>query len=232
MSASQEKSPDLDLSDVPVDELEFLPSPNPATPEDVRWARLADEARFNGLPDIQRSAERWGATILAVTGLLTTLTVVRGASDLSALRDLWPWKVMVGVLAGIALLLAVASVVWAAMAAQGQPVNIVVSGPRYAEETNRATRVASKRLRRSRRLALAIVPFYMGTLGIMAYAPQKSDQSPKVSVTDSEGRSFCGASAKQENGMLVILGDDGNIARIPVTTISKLAPVPDCNKKK
>ncbi len=32
--------------------------------------------------------------------------------------------------------------------------------------------------------------------------------------------------------MLVILGDDGNIARIPVTTISKLAPVPDCNKKK
>lgn len=232
MSAARENGSDLDLGDVPADELEFLPSPNPATPEDVRWARMADEARFNGLPDIQRSAERWGATILVITGLLTTLTVVRGASDLAALQDLWPYKLLVGVLAGISLLLAVASVVWAAMAAQGQPVNIVVSGPRYAEETVKATKVANSRLKTSRRLALLIVPFYMATLGIMAYAPQKSDEPPVVLVRDSVGGDYCGLSAKEVKGMLVVVGEKGVVARIPISTVTKLTAAAECPKEK
>ncbi|MET9554320.1 hypothetical protein [Streptomyces sp. NPDC006645] len=193
---------------------------------------MADEARFNGLPDIQRSAERWGATILVITGLLTTLTVVRGASDLAALQDLWPNKLLVGVLAGTSLLLAVSSVVWAAMAAQGQPVSIVVSGPRYAEETGKATRVAGSRLKTSRRLALAIVPFYMATLGFMAYAPQKSDAPSKISVTDNVGGSYCGLSAKQEKGALVIVGEKGVVARLPISSVTKLTSVADCKKKK
>ncbi|MGA5876596.1 hypothetical protein ACPC3D_12300 [Streptomyces cellulosae] len=232
MSAARENGSDLDLGDVPADELEFLPSPNPATPEDVRWARMADEARFNGLPDIQRSAERWGATILVITGLLTTLTVVRGASDLAALQDLWPYKVLVGVLAGISLLIAVASVVWAAMAAQGQPVNIVVSGPRYAEETAKATKVANSRLKTSRRLALLIVPFYMATLGIMAYAPQKSDRPPVIHVHDSAGGDYCGVSAKEVKGTLVIVGEKGLVARIPISSVTKFTAAAECPKKK
>ncbi|WP_327691330.1 hypothetical protein OG870_22655 [Streptomyces sp. NBC_00461] len=232
MSAARENGSDLDLGDVPADELEFIPSPNPATPEDVRWARMADEARFNGLPDIQRSAERWGATILVITGLLTTLTVVRGASDLAALQDLFPYKLLVGILAAASLLIAVASVVWAAMAAQGQPVNIVVSGPRYAEETTRATKIANRRLKISRRLALLIVPFYMATLGIMAYAPQNSDAPPKVFVRDAAGGSYCGLSAKQSKGVLVIVGEKGMVARIPVATITKLTAAAECPKGK
>ncbi|MGQ4514834.1 hypothetical protein [Streptomyces sp. DW26H14] len=231
MSATEEDGPDLDLSDVPVEQLEFLPSPNPATPEDVRWARMADEARFNGLPDIQRSAERWGATILVITGLLTTLTVVRGASDLAALQDLWPYKVLVGLLAGTSLLLAVASVVWAAMAAQGQPVNIIVSGPRYAEETSKATKKAHSRLKTSRHIALWIVPFYMATLGVMAYAPQKSDGPIMINVTDSAGGSYCGLSAKHMGDTLVIVGNKGIVARVPIAAVSKIISVDDCAKK-
>ncbi|WP_405973366.1 hypothetical protein OG496_31660 [Streptomyces sp. NBC_00988] len=231
MSATGNNGPDLDLSNVPVDQLEFLPSPNPATPEDVRWARMADEARFNGLPDIQRSAERWGATILVITGLLTTLTAVRGASDLAALQDLWPYKVLVGLLAGTSLLLAVASVVWAAMAAQGQPVNIIVSGPRYAEETTKATKVANSRLKTSRHFALWIVPFYLATLGVMAYAPQKSDEPPMINVTDSVGGSYCGLSAKEVNGTLVIVGEKGIVARVPIKTVTKIVSAADCTQK-
>ncbi|WP_405627468.1 hypothetical protein OG933_15180 [Streptomyces sp. NBC_00016] len=232
MSASRDRGSDLDLSGVPADQLEFLPSPNPATPDDIRWARLADEARFNGLPDIQRSAERWGATILVITGLLTTLTAVRGASDLAALQDLWPYKLLVGILAGIALLLAVASVVWAAMAAQGQPVAIIVSGPRYAEETIKATKVASSRLKTSRRLALVMVPFYMATLGLMAYAPQKSDEPAKINVTDNVGGNYCGLSAKHEKDMLIIVGEKGVVARIPILSVTKISSVDECSKKK
>ncbi|MFF7010631.1 hypothetical protein ACFY9Y_21325 [Streptomyces fimicarius] len=193
---------------------------------------MADEARFNALPDIQRSAERWGATILIITGVLTTLTVVRGASDLAALRDVWPYKVLVGTLAGIALLLAVASVVRAAMAAQGQPVNIVVSGPRYAEETTKATKVANEHLKNSRRLALAIVPFYMATLGLMAFAPQKSDEPSKINVTDDVGGRYCGLSAKHTKGALVIVGEKGVVARLPLSSITQITSVADCKKGK
>ncbi|MFE5594774.1 hypothetical protein [Streptomyces sp. NPDC056549] len=151
---------------------------------------------------------------------------------MAALRDLWPYKVLVGALAGISLLIAVASVVWAAMAAQGQPVKIIVSGPRYAEETAKATKVANSRLKTSRRLALLIVPFYMATLGFMAFAPQKSDEPSKVSVTDSFGGVYCGLSAKNEKGILVILGEKGVAAKVPVSTVVNVTSVADCAKKK
>ncbi|WP_406218514.1 hypothetical protein [Streptomyces canus] len=231
MSAARGGNGDLDLSDVPVEELEFLPSATPATPEDLRWAKMAEEARFNGLADVQRSAERWGATILVITGLLTTLTVVRGASDLAALRDVWPYKVLVGALAGASLLAAVGSVVWAAMAAQGNPVEIVVSGPRFQEETHKATKTATKRLKFSRWLALMIVPLYMGTLGVMAYAPQAGDTPPRISVSDSAGGTYCGNSAKQEGSYLIIVGDKGVAAKLPVKSITKVAAVESCGKK-
>ncbi|MDJ1644101.1 hypothetical protein [Streptomyces pakalii] len=232
MSAARDKGPDLDLSQVPADQLEFLPSPTPATPDDIRWARMAEESRFNGLPDIQRSAERWGATILVITGLLTTLTAVQGASNLDSLRDLWPYKVMVGILAGSALLLAVGSVIWAAMAAQGQSVSIVVSAPRFAEETAKATRVANDRLKTSRRLALAIVPFYLATLGVMAYAPQKGDEPPNITVTDNVGGTYCGLFVKQQKNVLVIVGEKGVVARVPSVNITSIKPTSKCSSKK
>ena len=232
MSAARDRERDLDLSGVPVDQLEFLPSPNPATPEDLRWAKMAEEARFSGLADVQRTAERWGTTILVITGLLTTLTVVRGASDLAALRDLWPYKILVGALAGSALIVAVASVVWAAMAAQGNPVEIVVSGPRFEDETNKATRLANKRLKVSRRLALLIVPLYMAPLGVMAYAPQSTDQPPRVNVTDNAGGVYCGVSAKTNKNLLILVGEKGVVARLPIATVVKLTPVASCPKKK
>ncbi|MFF9266242.1 MULTISPECIES: hypothetical protein [Streptomyces] len=192
---------------------------------------MAEEARFSGLADVQRSAERWGATILVVTGLLTTLTVVRGASDLAALRDLWPYKVLVGTLAGAALLAAVGSVVWAAMASQGHPVEIVVSGPRFQEETVKATRLANRRLKTSRWMALAVVPFYMATLGFMAYAPQKSDEPPAVSITDNVGGKYCGSSAKQVGNMLVVVGEKGVTAKIALKSITKITAVDKCGGK-
>lgn len=232
MSAAREHARDLDLSEVPVDQLEFLPSPNPATPEDVRWAKLAEEARFNGLPDVQRSAERWGATILVITGLLTTLTAVQGASDLAALRDVWPYKLLVGALAGASLLVAVASVVWAAMAAQGQPVRIVVSGPRFAEETAKATRIANRRLRLSRRLALVVVPLYIAALGVMAYAPRAGDNPPRVEITDNVGGHYCGVSVKRDKGSLFVVGESGVVAKIPISGLTAISSMPECPKGK
>jgi hypothetical protein len=232
MSGSRKLDHDLDLSDVPVEQLEFLPSPNPATPDDLRWAKMAGEARFNGLPDIQRTAERWGATILVITGLLTTLTVVRGASDLAALRDLWPHKILVGSFAGIALLVAIISVILAAMAAQGQPVEIVVSGPRFEEATGKATRTASGRLKWSRYLAVLVVPFYLAALGIMAYAPQATDQPPTVTVIDEVGGTYCGTSAKKQGGNLVIVGEKGVVAKVPLSSVVNLSPAAKCPGKK
>ncbi|MER6020753.1 hypothetical protein [Streptomyces anulatus] len=231
MSAPQDQS-NVDLSAVPVEQLLFLQSQQPATQEDRRWAKMAEEARFSGLADVQRSAERWGATILVITGLLTTLTVARGASDLAALQDLWPGKIAVGGLAAIALLISIASVVYAAMAAQGQPVEMVVSGPNYEKATMEATRKANDKLKTSRRLALAVVPFYMAALGFMAYAPQAKNEPPKVSVTDSTGGTYCGISTKQVKGNLVIAGEKGDVATVPLARVEKVSAVEKCSEGK
>ncbi|MCQ9183723.1 hypothetical protein KMT30_32685 [Streptomyces sp. IBSBF 2953] len=221
---------ELDLSNYDIDDIELAPSPTPATPEDLRWARLAEEARFSGLTDVQRAAERWGATILVITGILTTLTVVRGPSDLAVLQDFWPDKLVIGILAALSLLLALSSVVFAAMAAQGSAVRMIASGPRYKEESLKAASTANKNLVRSRRFAVAIIPFYLGTIGYLSFAPQASDKPPVVVVKDVDGTSYCGIGMKRSKDHFLLLREDKPGIRISIATVESISTSDSCDK--
>ncbi|MET8948938.1 hypothetical protein ABZX30_36850 [Streptomyces sp. NPDC004542] len=225
-----ERSGELDLSNYDVEDFELGPASTPATPEDLRWARLAEEARFNGLADVQRSAERWGATILVITGILTTLTVVRGPSDLAALRDFWPDKLLVGLLAALSLLLALSSVIFAAMAAQGSAVKMIASGPRYKEESLKAASIANTNLIRSRRLAVAIIPFYLGAVAVQSYAPQATQDPPVVIVKDTDGTSYCGINLKQSRHRLVLLRENKPAIRLDPAKLATVTTSASCGK--
>lgn len=224
------RNSEIDLSDYDVDDLELVPSPTPATPEDLRWARLAEEARFNGLTDVQRSAERWGATILVITGILTTLTVVRGPSDLAALQNFWPDKLVVGLLAALSLLFALSSVIFAAMASQGSAVRMIASGPRYKEESLKAASTANAHLILSRRLAVAIIPFYLGAIGFLSYAPQTSQKPPVVLIKDTGGSSYCGTSIKRSKDTLLLLRENKPTIQLDPVKVASVSTADSCDK--
>ncbi|MFC8644140.1 hypothetical protein ACFUC2_25815 [[Kitasatospora] papulosa] len=231
MKIFRRRESDADLSAVSAEDLVFTPSQTPATPDDLRWARLAEEARFSSLVDVQRTAERWGTTILVITGLLTTLTAVRGASDLASLRDMWPSKILVGSLSAAALLVALSSVVLAARAAQGHAIRIVASGPRLQQETIAATSRAMWQLSFSRWLAIAIIPLYLGALGVMAYSPQKDATPPRVIVQDKMGGKYCGNSARKIGQQIVVTGEKGLVAKISAVQLVSVTPAESCKAK-
>ncbi|MFF8535338.1 hypothetical protein ACF07B_25910 [Streptomyces sp. NPDC015532] len=231
MKLFRRRPPVDDLTKVPVSDLIFEPVDIPVTQEDLKWDRKAEEARFSSLAAVQASAERWGATILVITGLLTALTVVRGPSDLAALRDT-QFKIAVGISSALALLFALASVVFAAMAAQGQAVRIHPTGDQFRQETLEGTKLAHGRLKLSRFLSLFVIPIYLTAIALMAYAPQASDVPPKVTVTDKSGVRYCGETAKLVNGYWIIANSTGISGRIKATEITSVSPVEECEKKK
>jgi hypothetical protein len=191
---------------------------------------LAEEARFSGLSDIQRAAERWGATILVITGLLTTLTAVRGPTDLAALQRLWPDKVIVGVLAGAALVLALVSVILAAVASQGSAVKMIASGPQYRDASLRAASIANNRLIWSRRLAVAIIPLYLGAIGVMSYSPLESEKPPSVTLTDKSGSVYCGSTIKRSGRDILLYRENEKVIRLRLEDLSNISAVSSCDK--
>ncbi|MFF5252582.1 hypothetical protein ACFY4K_11100 [Streptomyces leeuwenhoekii] len=231
MKIFSRRPPVDDLSKVPVDDLVFEPVDIPVTQEDLKWDQRAEEARFNSLAAVQASAERWGATILVITGVLTALTVVRGPSDLAALRDTWS-KVTVGALSAASILIALASVVFAAMAAQGQAVKIHPTGDQFREETLQGTQVAHNRLRFSRVLSLFVVPLYLTAIGFMAYTPQASDKPPQVTVTSKNGVRYCGDKARLQDGYWVISNETGVSGRVKAVDVASVSATATCEKKK
>ncbi|MFD4728399.1 hypothetical protein ACFWNW_25350 [Streptomyces seoulensis] len=198
----------------------------PVTTEDVEWDRRASEARFNSLNAIQATAERWGATILVITGLLTALTVIRGPSDLNALQDMSS-KIAVGILSALSLFAALASVVFAAIAAQGQAVRVLPTGDRFKQATIVGAETANKYLTRSRKIALLIIPFYLASIAVLAYAPQEEKGKPVVSVTDTDGVTYCG-NVKVSKGFFVVVNKRGVVNRIPDTVIRSVVAQDKC----
>ncbi|MCX4577515.1 hypothetical protein OHB41_30905 [Streptomyces sp. NBC_01571] len=201
------------------------------TQEDLKWDQRAEEARFSGLAAVQASAERWGATILVITGLLTALTVVRGPSDLAALRDT-NFKIAVGIASLCALLVALASVVLAALAAQGQAVRIHPTGDQFRRESLEGAELAHNRLQLSRFLSLFVIPLYLVAVAIMAYAPQASDKPPQITITDKSGTRYCGNSARIVQGFWIIETDIGTSGRVKLSDVASVGPVETCEKTK
>ncbi|MGW9531237.1 hypothetical protein ACWHAM_26745, partial [Paenibacillus terrae] len=159
-------------------------------------------------------------------GLLTALTVIRGPSDLNMLQSTTS-KVVVGILSAFSLFVALASVVYAAMAAQGQAVRLIPTGDRFRQATLTGADTANKYLTRSRQLALLIIPFYLASIAVMSYAPQKDSGKPVVSVTDASGVTYCG-SVKVSKGIFIVVSEKGVVNKVPSNAIRAVTAQAKC----
>jgi hypothetical protein len=87
--------------------------------EDVLWYERARQFEVEALPRVRESAQRWAATLAAITGVFGVATLVKGPTDLTKISDpTWANRAAFSVI--IALLLAAAAT-YCAYRAQGLP---------------------------------------------------------------------------------------------------------------
>ncbi len=89
------------------------------TPEERRWALLAAQLPFDQLMHARAQAEGWRNGLAAATGVIATVTLVRGRTDLTPLATSWKVLIVTGLTAAFASL--VAAFLVAIRAAHGRP---------------------------------------------------------------------------------------------------------------
>ena len=118
-----------------------------ASPEDREWANLADELKFEALPQIRSAAEKWTTTITSLTGVFSLITLIKGREDITDLK--FEYEVAVAICLGVALLLAFVAIRQAALAAQGNPLKSTISRISWKHRTalrSRTRAISSNRL--------------------------------------------------------------------------------------
>ncbi len=206
-------------------EVELAVAPTPALADDLRWQELAEDARVSGLASIQTTAERWGGTLLAVTGLTGAVSALAGADQVAYLRD-QPARIAFGVLAGLALLAAGTAVVLAGLASQGKVVSIVGTGPELRRATLAEASRAARRLSISRAVSIAILPLFLAAFAVLLYAPRSLPAG--VSVTTVSDDQICARRVAVVGDQLRIEGVGGLSTEVPLVEIAAVETVDAC----
>jgi hypothetical protein len=172
---------------------------------DRKWETHAEAFEFEALPRIRATAERWAASIGAVTGVFGIVTLVRGREDVTALRaDL---KIAAGLLIGAALAMALAAIVLAAFAAQGTPKKLVaLTGQELRRWHQEGARRAKLQLSVSRVLAVAAIVLLGAAVGITWFGPasEMASSRPKLLVLLRSGTLVCGLPHEGTAGTLTL----------------------------
>jgi hypothetical protein len=214
--------------------LTITPSATPATVTDAAWQRRAEELQFSALPGIRATAERWAATVGSLTGIFAIAAIIKGPSDITAVRgglDLLglhlSWSVAAGILVAAALACASAAVVLAAMAAQGTPRRFRFTGIELRRLIPRETIQAARQLRASRILAVSAIPLLGLATGIIWYATPPGRSGATVLVTTKTGAIVCGTLRRGE-GALHIEDQRGAVTVMPFDRIQEVVPLSSC----
>jgi hypothetical protein len=214
--------------------LTITPSATPATVTDAAWQRRAEELQFSALPGIRATAERWAATVGSLTGIFTIAAIIKGPSDITAVRGSLgllglhlSWSVVAGILVAAALACASTAIVLAAMAAQGTPRRFRFTGVElrrlYPTETIRAAR----QLRASRILAVCTIPLLGLATGVIWYATPAERPAASVLVTTKTGAIVCGTLRRSDGALRI---NDGRSAEtvVPFDRVQGIVPLSSC----
>lgn len=198
--------------------------PTRAGSADVDWSEMLK----NQLSDTRKAAENWRNGLIAIVGLVATVTIVKGPSEISGLVK--PAAYAVGIFLVFALVSAVAGA-WASLrAAYGEPEVISreeldshggIVGLRF-----NLAKVAIRDLHVAQWTTLATVVFLVLAIGITWYGPRPS--SP-VLVTYGAS-SVCGYVEHAGNGVLEIRSTSGQIVDVNIGDVSGVRVVDDCEQ--
>jgi hypothetical protein len=175
-----------------------------AAPEDREWERRRAELVAKALPDIRSAAEKWGATIAALTGVLGVASLIGGRDELAKLTD--ETRLIVAGALGIAAVLAALATGLAALAAQGTPQVAEGSTSAFRTQYENAIKTAASRLGLSRTLTIGALLALVVAVGFMLFGQGKpSDGAQAVLIVRDDGAPACGTLVRGGEGELELM---------------------------
>lgn len=195
-----------------------------STAEEEAWSSLL----ASQLADVRRTAENWRNGLVAMIGLITAFSVIKGPDDVSGL-DRWAAYAV-----GVLLLLALACAIfgaWASLtAAYGTPSVITreafrelggINGYRFAI----ATETASK-LRRAQVTTIATLLLLAGAVGLTWYGPRSTSVTLNVERTSLPN--VCGKLLSSANGYMDVKPSASEPIRVYMMDLVKVSAVEEC----
>jgi hypothetical protein len=145
--------------------------------DDLEAAALLDRNEANRLHLVRTRAEKWLGGLTALTGLVTTVLVIKGPPSTADIAT--SWKIAVGSLIALALAVLVFGTFRAYQSAYGDPGRLdeVSSQPvtglavRLANKRNQAAAAAQAHLRHAVFATLAAVALLAVAIGLTWFAP-------------------------------------------------------------
>jgi hypothetical protein len=207
----------------------FDAAPSPPTAEDLRWAKKLDSVTFDALDNTRAAAAKWAQTIAAVTGVFGTFALIKGRSDITALTQ--GWEITVAVILLVATLLALRSIMLAALAAEGSPTSEAVDASNVRQYFSDANIKAQWQLLASRVTAVLATLGAGVAVGMVWFAPQSAPKPPLDVVRLANGYAVCGAVSVNSNGTLKVTATDGKTvvrASLRSSAVKSIARVTAC----
>jgi hypothetical protein len=206
-----------------ISEVEFI---SQATEEDRLLQQRAEEQALETLSRIRASSEKWGATIAAVFGAFGFATFIQGRKQIKGLTHVF--EIVAGGVLLAAFLLAVVAIVLAAVAAQGTPREVAVTGPELRVIEQRDALRARRRLTWSRAsLGLALI-LLVTALAFLWYAPSdRASVQTNVLVLKKTGDLVCGPLISEGAGELAVkIGS--TVVKIPTNQVLSVSITQAC----
>jgi hypothetical protein len=200
-----------------------LPTPA-ASAEEEAWSSLI----ATQLADVRKTAENWRNGLIAIIGLITAFSIIKGPNDVGGLVHWAAYAV------GALLLLALACAAFGAWnslaAAYGTPSVITREDFRNLGGINGyrldlASKGASK-LRRAKGATIATLIFLAAAVGLTWYGPRST--SVILNVERKSQPSVCGKLVSSDNGYIDIKASTSEVIRVSMTDLVKVSAVEEC----
>jgi hypothetical protein len=208
-------------------------SPAPADwggdPDDVKWNDEAAAIPHTALANARGVAEKWGATVAALTGVFGVVVFAKGPDALTDIPGDDAYAVLA--LALLAVLAAALATFCGALAAQGTPTNLNnLNGWTLKQLYSSRLPQVLKLLRWSRLLTVAAVLLIFGavTIGwLSALDARGAAKGQNALVIQNDGSVLCGEIKRQSGGLVV---DTGSGVPKPLANVRQVVIVDSCPK--
>ncbi|GAA0951709.1 hypothetical protein [Actinocorallia libanotica] len=196
------------------------------SPDDKRWALKAYELKFQQLEIARKQAESWRAALTGLTSLLGAVLVIKGKDSLADLNDPYRWIVMV--LLGAALVLLVTATMLAVSAAAGNPGGRILLTGEHLRSWSTAEVVRIERfVAWASLLTLTAVTAVAVAVGITWTAPAKSG-AVLVTVVHRQG-TVCGELSGSAQGRLLVRSPrTKSVASVPLVDLIGVQAAEKC----
>jgi hypothetical protein len=211
---------------VPDPEVQIVAATN-VGPADLRWEKKAEELEFEALAKVRGAAEKWGTTLTAILGLVSTVLVVKGAEDVTKLSS--NGKLAVALILGAALVCAVAAAAFAAFAAQGTPKELGWPSGRTLRRWERSQALKAKgQLRVSRSATILAVILMATALGVSWFGARAETSGSTLLFTPAQGKPLCGAVVNGGSELELEVGDAKvKLPEGPYNTVTAVGACPE-----